>query len=859
MRARIKFSAICAPLSLSLTLIAADARVMQFGGDDVLVDIRSAPWECLAKDAHWSSRAGFGRGDADMRRDAELAKGEADAVAREDGWKPIRVGLRWERMGHPELNDGITWLRLRFGVPSALKGYRFGFFCTAVDDAADFYLNGNHLGRKMYHWGARVPGPVDVDLTPSMKYGEENVLMVRVNDSAQARGGGVLGRVLLYRTLPYARVPGGGIIMSGEAPGPLSVMLHLGDALLSRGGSTAFDEEELRNLVLPPYILRDDELVLVLPAARAAVKAGAHRVELNEVAPTRDNRPLAVSCVPVPARAGRFELIALPVELSASYDNAFDPRQINVNAVIETPGGTTEKVPGFFWQDFTPVAVGEAEEILLPKRCAPWRIYYRSREVGTHKIHILAQDKTGVRRTPDQTFDVVPSERKGFLRVSRVDPRFFEYDNGESYFGIGPSGWSRDENYIFGGNPRCVSTRRLDDYYRRKAEGGSNYDYCLAEFFGRLYMRGGHIDQHVAWKCEHRLRTIEELGIHWVTCYDDLCRSVIYGLDTLPYSAAQGGPCGTIEELYVNERALEMQRDHLRYFVARMSDSPALLVWAIGDEGQAGSRFSPLMVRSWIKGLQNYVRSIDVYQHPHVMCEGPRSIAEGGDAIIIPDWYFKREVDAVTLNLEIMQKYGEFKCPLINPEGGMVEWTKPEDEYGPRRALYYLTGERWKFPEAISFHNHLWSSLFLKNAVGGTEWLGAFIVERGEMCHAAAIRDFLAGESLTKPHWATAAPAVSNENLRCLCLLSDGKSLAWIHNRAYTWLEAGHRGKAPPSIEGAQVAVPVKKEGGYRIEVWDTRTGKVVSTGSAASSGLAVTCALPVVQKDVALKLVRHE
>lgn len=34
-------------------------------------------------------------------------------------------------------------------------------------------------------------------------------------------------------------------------------------------------------------------------------------------------------------------------------------------------------------------------------------------------------------------------------------------------------------------------------------------------------------------------------------------------------------------------------------------------------------------------------------------------------------------------------------------EGGMVRWTKPRDALGPERALYYLIGERRRFPEAI--------------------------------------------------------------------------------------------------------------------------------------------------------------
>jgi hypothetical protein len=838
------------------TIAKADPAPVRFGNDQILVDLRQTSWEYLVRDPQWTSKVGFGRGEAEMKRDADRAKAEYEAVRQAKGWQSIRVGRRWEKQGHAEMNDKVVWLRLDFQVPAELKGYRLGFFATAVDDAADFYLNGTHLGRKMYAWGARIPEPINVDLTPQIRFGGDNELMVRVNDSAQARGGGILGHVFLYRTLPFERTPRGGIALPQAAAHTFSVVLHLGDALLGQGPKTVFAADELRGMAIPPYILRDDELVLVIPAEVAAKVAPKHRVQLDEVCPTQDSRTLAVRCDRLPARVERFERLVIPLDVAATYDNPFDPRQINVQAEVETPSGKTEQISAFFWQDFTSVAIGEEEEILLPKRCNPWRLYYRPQQVGRHKLHVIAADKSGICRTTDQTFEVTTSDRRGFLRVSKSDPRFFEFDNGESYFGIGPSGWWRGENYIFGGNPRWVSTRLLDAYYRRKAEAGSNYDYCLAEFFGRLYLPGGHIDQHTAWKCEHRLRTLEELGIYWVTCYDDLCRSTVYGLDTLPYSAAQGGPCQSIHELYFNERSLEMQRDHLRYFVGRMSDSPALLLWAIGDEGQAGSRFSPLMVRSWIKALHNYVRTIDVYQHPHAIGEGPISPSQGGDAVIIPDWYFKREVDAVTLSQELMQKYAGFNYPLVNPEGGMVEWTKPEDSLGPKRALYYLTGERWQFPEAISFHNHLWVSLFLKNAVGGTEWLGAFIDRKNQLFHATAMRNYLAGESLTRPRWEIATPTVSHPDLRGFCLQSDGKSLAWVQNRFYTWFEAGHQGKTPPTVRGATLTVPVKTDGLYCVELWDTRTGKVIGSSQASSTAKAVNVALPPIEKDVALKVI---
>lgn len=86
----------------------------------------------------------------------------------------------------------------------------------------------------------------------------------------------------------------------------------------------------------------------------------------------------------------------------------------------------------------------------------------------------------------------------------------------------------------------------------------------------------------------------------------------------------------------------------------------------------------------------------------------------------------------------------------------------------------------------------------MKNAVGGTEWLGHFIVQKNQLYHATAMRNFLQGESLTKPKWEIITPNVSHPDLRGFCLQSEGQSWAWVQNKDYTWVKAGHYGKTPP-------------------------------------------------------------
>ncbi len=780
-------------------------------------------------------------------------------IAKVTNWKPIRVGRRWDRTGHPELNGKTVWLRVRFSVPTELTGHQIGFFCTAVDDEAVFFVNGAKVGGARYVWGGIVPGPTVVDLTPHVDFVQENVMLVKVVDGSPTRGGGILGNICFYYTLPYKRTEHGGIALATTTDRPLSVLLHLGEALLASGDQTTFSTEELRALRIPPTILREDELVLVLPSRLFVGYQPRHVLQLENVNPTWDQRELAISCSGVPDVVAQYDLMELPLSVAGTYANPFDPQQIEVTAIVRTPAGRVERVPAFFWQDFALITVSDNEEILLPKKNDPWRLNYRPRDVGVYEIEFIAQSPGSIRRAGPVKFTVTPSNRRGFLRVSKTDPRFFEFDSGESFFGRGPSGWFRDDRYFFGGNPRWVSVRRLDDFYARKAAAHSNYEYCLHIFFGQLYTRGGFIDQHVAWKTEHRLRTLERLGLYWIVVYDDILRPYLHNFNSMPYSVAQGGPCRSINEVYSNPRALQMQKDQLRYFVSRWSDSPALWIWNCGDESQPGSRFSLQLVRWWLKELHAYIRNVDIYQHPHII--GENALNEGSDGVIIGDWYFhdpprgggkgifqcdRHFDDAVRYTACLLQRYNEQTRPVIIPEGGQAEWNRN----------YYLSRLTWDFPEAIAFHQNLWISLFLKSAAGGTDWLANIIDHQGELYHAAALYKYLEGESLTKTRWEIRTPTVGDLNLGAFALQADGKTLVWAHNKRYTWYSDGQLKQTVTPVASTRIAIPVSQNGSYRIELWDTRRGTVQSQSSVAAVSKTVTYNLPTVERDVALKVI---
>lgn len=76
------------------------------------------------------------------------------------------------------LTDTIMWYRKHFRLPAEAKGKKVFVEFEGVRQGADFYINGKYLG--LHENGAMAVG---FDLTPYIKYGQENVMAVRVDNN----------------------------------------------------------------------------------------------------------------------------------------------------------------------------------------------------------------------------------------------------------------------------------------------------------------------------------------------------------------------------------------------------------------------------------------------------------------------------------------------------------------------------------------------------------------------------------------------------------------------------------------------------------------------------------------------------
>ncbi|UCH34191.1 MAG: hypothetical protein JSV65_16880 [Armatimonadota bacterium] len=128
----------------------------------------------------------------DRRRVGEQERWFA-SDADESSWKPIEIGKFWEEQGYQDY-DGVGWYRVRVTAPAAAEGRRLLLAFGAADETAKVWVNGQAAGEwglLGFTWHERF----EIDVTPHLRTGEDNLIVVRVEDSIGM--GGLWKSVLL--------------------------------------------------------------------------------------------------------------------------------------------------------------------------------------------------------------------------------------------------------------------------------------------------------------------------------------------------------------------------------------------------------------------------------------------------------------------------------------------------------------------------------------------------------------------------------------------------------------------------------------------------------------------------------------
>ncbi len=312
----------------------------------------------------------------------------------------------------------------------------------------------------------------------------------------------------------------------------------------------------------------------------------------------------------------RYGTVELTFDLSARYDNPFDPGQVAVEAEFTTPSGRVERLPGFWYEGFE-AEYENGEELLSRGDEQCWKVRYTPREVGGHSVTVRARDASGEAASGPLRFRCVESDEGGFVRIAqgRDGPLYLQLDDGKGLFLIGHNvtGYSG----------------RLDEVFRKMADGGENYTRMWMSRWGlglEWDLPVGRYRMDRAWQVDRLLALARDHGIHIMLCFDThqdfrqswLIEGTHAGAPGNPYNSACGGPCETPMDFFSNDEAKALYRNRLRYIIARWGHHPNVLCWEFANEleGWPGAQQNRETVAAWHVEMARYLRENDPFGHP---------------------------------------------------------------------------------------------------------------------------------------------------------------------------------------------------------------------------------------------------
>src|SRR5260221_7345784 len=133
-------------------------------------------------------------------------------------------------------------------------------------------------------------------------------------------------------------------------------------------------------------------IALILAANAARLPAAQANLALRSATPNQTSVP----------RYAKFELT---LDLATSYENPFDPEQIDVHAIFTSQFGKPVRVNGFLDQPFTRKLDGVVEKMEAAGEPV-WKIRFAPDLPGKWRCQVSAKDRTANVTLPESGFDV---------------------------------------------------------------------------------------------------------------------------------------------------------------------------------------------------------------------------------------------------------------------------------------------------------------------------------------------------------------------------------------------------------------------------------------------------------------------
>ncbi|MDF3127976.1 DUF5060 domain-containing protein [Kiritimatiellaeota bacterium B1221] len=299
-------------------------------------------------------------------------------------------------------------------------------------------------------------------------------------------------------------------------------------------------------------------------------------------------------------------------DLNRFFQNPYNPEEISVDLQVELPDGTQVSQPGFFFQHVTRTYENEAEAWELQGKY-DWRVRFCPWMEGLHKwkLHVVYTPPQGGEPVHVSSTGRFHAEglngARGFVRQSKKDPRYFEFQNGDFFYPMGHTMRSPTDR-----RPRIYDKPLMDslddadlkgteiyaDWFRRMKENGGNFARIwISNWWLGLEWNSRHTGYHGrkyfnqvnAARLDRLVELAEQNGMYLnleTTNHGTFSSTIDSEWDENPWSAysTDEGPLAYASEFVNDDEARRWHEYKLRYLIARVGYSPAIAFWGVLTE-----------------------------------------------------------------------------------------------------------------------------------------------------------------------------------------------------------------------------------------------------------------------------------
>ena len=543
-----------------------------------------------------------------------------------------------------------------------------------------------------------------------------------------------------------------------------------------------------------------------------------------------------------------YEKFELTFELDQQYSNPFDPEVVDIQGHFVSPSGKHIKLPGFYYQDHERSLTEEGFEKLIPVGAPCWKVRFAPKETGTHNYWVTVDDAAGHLESQAATFRATaPLKPQGYVRVSRNDPLYFEFENGDWFYPIGIN--MRD-----GGDDAAKQkgTYDFDHFFKRFHEEGINFvrTWMCAwwggiewsdEYHSRFH-DAGRYNMYNAWRLDYcvdlaRLYDIFleiTLNSHGQVRRDKYDEEWTYS----PWNVRNGGHVASPAMFFSSDRVKNEFRNRYRYILARWGYSRNVMAWDLWNEVDLVEGYDTSLVPAWHREMAAYLRSIDPWKHIVVTHICLFFMDFGDEMWQLPEIEFIQSDAYWDQN---HKKHGDFRIDMgmyasylgkVNVKADYEpRFNKPFlfIEYGPQTASLPRPAPEWR----QRFRIGLWTSAVLPNAAPAVFWYHKEWEEYKLFRYQKAVQKLFAeydrrGKDFrmrTSDHKARTIFLTNAGTLKAIGMINDSEGFFYIHDPKNFGPE--DRAEIEKRTQGAQMATYRVNPGMYDIEFIDTLTGDV--------------------------------